>query len=64
MAIKDSPKSAQCEGKHPYESARLAAEVARNRNKSRKFKSMSYRCAHCGKWHIGGAHPRLKVGKL
>lgn len=59
--ILNTPAWLQCEGKEPFASAMLAALVAkrRNRSKARRLKATqrqlsSYRCVHCGFFHIGG----------
>ncbi|WP_448191894.1 hypothetical protein [Azospirillum sp. sgz301742] len=39
---------AGCVGKHPYPNPTLAWRVAR------KYGCAAYRCAFCGRWHVGG----------
>ena len=50
----------QCEGKERFGSPGLANEVVKRRNRMKKARKLddrhlvSYRCFHCGGWHIGG----------
>lgn len=47
-------KMAACEGKARFESAVLAHEVLRRRNRQRnKEKGSAYHCKLCGGWHLG-----------
>lgn len=54
------PRWLQCTGKEQFDSAMLAAKVARRRNVSKRRRDKldrtlgSYRCHHCGFFHIGG----------
>jgi len=48
-----------CSGKHPFESAIQAQEVA---NRS-EYAMQIYRCATCGRFHIGGAPKRGEASK-
>lgn len=59
--IRNAPAYLQCFGKEQYESAALAQRVIHRRARSRKLRKkkldrplQSYRCAHCGFFHIGG----------
>ncbi len=41
-----------CDGKHPFDSYRIALEVSRRaRNKTVRYDL--YHCEFCSKWHIG-----------
>lgn len=42
-----------CEGKHPYETMRLAMSVAKRGRNSLH----AYRCPFCSKFHIGRSKP-------
>lgn len=60
-SIRTSPAYLQCFGKEQYANAALAQKVIRRRTLSRKLRKKkldrplcSYRCGHCGRWHIGG----------
>lgn len=54
------PAYLSCQGKAPFSSPQLAAKVARRRTMSKKHRGKldrplgSYRCGHCGFFHIGG----------
>lgn len=43
---------ADCRGKQAFEDATVAREVAARMRRRRRPVSV-YRCAHCGRWHIG-----------
>lgn len=48
-----NPTAAHCDGKQAFDSHQLAQRVAsRRRGHSGHFHP--YRCASCGKWHLGG----------
>jgi predicted RNA-binding Zn-ribbon protein involved in translation (DUF1610 family) len=55
-----APAWLQCVGKEQFSSPQLAAKVARRRTAARKRGGQqerpmgSYRCPHCGFFHIGG----------
>lgn len=49
-------RMASCEGKQAFVSVHRAREVARRKKGERRI---VYRCAHCGKYHIGHPPPRL-----
>lgn len=49
-----------CAGKHPFESAVLAAEVAARSNRGVRC---SYRCTHCGYFHVGAGHKGVLSSK-
>lgn len=47
-------RTASCRGKERYASAQLAAAVLRRRKRKRHNAALgTYRCQHCGGWHIG-----------
>lgn len=54
------PAYLQCTGKEQFSSPQLAATIARRRTSSKKRRGkldrnlQSYRCDHCGFFHIGG----------
>lgn len=50
-------KASDCDGKQPFESERMA-NVAIRAMESRHVKNpkRAYKCPHCKKWHLGGAH--------
>lgn len=55
MSGKDTQRSAQpstCEGKEPFTSYTLAAEIAKKRSRHGK-KNHVYRCGTCNKFHLG-----------
>lgn len=54
--------AAACQGKHRFESARLANEVAKRRNRRGKT-GEAYRCPHCHYWHIGFGRKLKKPGR-
>lgn len=47
-------KLSACVGKEPFESRKVAENVARRRRGQSKD-AQAYKCAGCGKYHIGGA---------
>lgn len=60
-SLRNAPAYLQCWGKERYDSARLAQKVIRRRALVRKLRKkklerplVSYRCSHCGFYHIGG----------
>lgn len=50
---------AQCHGKHRFDDARLAKDVARKSSRRKESAASAYRCSTCGGWHIGNG-PRIK----
>ena len=44
-----------CDGKHPFESRRIADQVARrsNHRKGQNKRLSAYRCPACNQWHVG-----------
>lgn len=48
---------ADCRGKEPFADPSLAAKVLRRMRRKRRPVT-TYRCPHCGKWHIGGGQGR------
>ena len=53
---------AQCEGKNKFDSPERAFEVAKQASRRKESKVSAYRCATCGKWHIGN-NRQMKVNK-
>lgn len=52
-----------CTGKFPFPTRELA-EASAGRMRKRKSQhqaAQTYRCHHCGKWHIGGGRPAYVV---
>ena len=45
---------ADCRGKQAFEDPTVAREVAARMRRRRRRAASVYRCAHCGRWHIGG----------
>jgi predicted RNA-binding Zn-ribbon protein involved in translation (DUF1610 family) len=59
--MSDRPAYSQCAGKEPFSSPQVAAKVIARwtRSKRKQGKKLdrivqSYRCPHCGFFHIGG----------
>lgn len=48
---------ADCRGKEPFADPALARRVMQ-RMRRRKRPVQTYRCAHCGQWHIGSGEGR------
>lgn len=46
-------EAADCRGKEAFASPELAHEVAARMRRRRGCPLQTYRCAHCGSWHIG-----------
>ena len=51
-----------CEGKQAFESAKLAHQVAKRRDR-RGIVGKPYRCAFCSAWHIGTSGPSTANAK-
>ena len=54
LGMNNTPESF-CHGKHPFETLRLAMQVA-NRGRRSDAVLQAYRCSACGHFHIG--HPK------
>jgi hypothetical protein len=52
-----------CTGKFPFPTRELAeaSAVRMRKRKSQHQAAQTYRCHHCGKWHIGGSRPAYVV---
>lgn len=44
-----------CLGKHGFESPADARRVADRQQRKKRRAVQVYRCAHCGRWHLGGS---------
>ena len=64
--LKRIPPEIQCAGKDQFDTRKLAEDVAHrmSRKHGQADKHIStYKCAHCGKWHVGGSKALYKKGK-
>ena len=48
-----NPVEAQCMGKQAFASRSLATQVARKGSRSKDVPVSSYKCEHCGAYHVG-----------
>lgn len=56
--LSDEMATAQCLGKHRYESAVLAHDVARQQRRREDSRIVAYRCHACACWHVGNRRPK------
>jgi len=50
-----NPAEAQCMGKQGFLSHALASKVARKGSRAKDIPVSSYRCPHCGLYHVGSS---------
>lgn len=49
-----------CAGKDGFANKALANQIAERARRHRGHAVNTYRCIHCGQWHIGGVNPTAR----